>query len=232
MKNTPRVRATALLLATLFCLTSCASEAERRKATIQRANEFLALTWTPTEKNIRHGADRYGVHVDTPDDAYENARGRGYGWRVGEANRGMPYKWGGFDTPESFLLKIKHGHPAGDRYSAAKREQLEKAVSREAAGIDCSGFISRCWNLSRHYSTRELPGLCRPLESFAELKAGDLLNKHNDHALLFHRWDAPDKSAFLAFEAGAPPFQKAQMNRYFVSRLKEKGFQPYTYLGR
>ena len=38
---------------------------------------------------------------------------------------------------------------------------FDAAVSRFAAGVDCSGFVSRCWRLDRPFSTRELPALCK-----------------------------------------------------------------------
>ncbi len=179
--------------------------------------------------NVFHGEDAFGVRVDTPDTSYRPPGKRPGWWNPGETNVGIPYQWGGFDTPESFDRKVAAGFAAGDVYTPLKRKLLYDGVSRKACGIDCSGFISRCWGLPRAYSTRELQGLCEPLGEFARMRAGDLVNKHNVHALLFDRWLDPGKTQFVAYETGSEPTWKVLRHAIAVSYVAGKGYRPFRY---
>lgn len=73
---------------------------------------------------------------------------------------------GRFDTPRQFAARLKAdtangGAPAaGDMGTPEKQAAGDAAARRFAAGVDCSGFISRCRRLDRPFSTRELPALC------------------------------------------------------------------------
>src|SRR5205814_9145160 len=61
-------------------------------------------------------------------------------------------------------------------YTDAKRKGGGKTISGDAVGIDCSGFICRCWKLTTRHSTESLPSICEKLSSPAELKPGDIMN--------------------------------------------------------
>jgi hypothetical protein len=143
----------------------------------------------------------------------------------------MPYKWGGFDTPESFLAGLSEGKAAGDIYTSEKRRLLEAAVSEHAVGIDCSGFVSRCWNLPRAYSTRTITSLCDPIGDIKDLKPGDILNAHNSHVFLFARWTANDRSWMLVYAAGSPPFWGVQTGPLRTSQMKPLGYTAWRYRG-
>jgi hypothetical protein len=58
-------------------------------------------------------------------------------------------------------------------------------------GVDCAGYVSRCWGLSARRSTYGLMNIdvSLPLNNFAELKQGDILC-NADHAMIFHYRDA------------------------------------------
>jgi hypothetical protein len=141
----------------------------------------------------------------------------------------MPYMWGGFDTPEAFLAKVGEGRYAGDVYTHEKRTLLDNGVSQFACGIDCSGLISRCWRLDHSYSTRELPHLCTELSSYDELLPGDILNKENEHALLFVRFLGSGPTKFMAYETGSPPTWKVLRHPISVDYVKGLGYRPYRY---
>jgi hypothetical protein len=143
----------------------------------------------------------------------------------------MPYQWGGFATPEEFDRGLAAGLAAGDVYTTEKRRLLDAAVSRRATGIDCSGLISRCWNLPRSCSTRELPSLCLPLASWDDLLPGDILNVHNAHVILFAGWHDAAHSQIIAIEAGVPPHWLVVRRVVPRSRLESQGFRPFRYRG-
>lgn len=196
------------------------------------AKAYYEHTWRPTEANAFHGDDAEGIRVDTPDIAYTDPGAIRPGWwEPNRKNVGIPYMWGGFDTPESFDAKVSRGFYAGDIYSQHKRDRLDDAVSKQTCGIDCSGFVSRCWRLDRSYSTRELPSLCIPLDSFDDLRPGDLVNKRNVHALLFVRFTDENKTHFLAYETGSPPSWKVLFHPIEVEYVRGLGYSPYRYRG-
>ncbi|MGK0185265.1 MAG: hypothetical protein ACI9R3_001041 [Verrucomicrobiales bacterium] len=207
------------------------SNSVTRDEAIRIAEAYRSHSWRPSARNAFSGQDSNGIHVQTPDIGYQPAStdSRAGWWVPNHPNIGIPYQWGGFDTPEEFDQKLARGFFAGDIYTFAKRKHLDNAVSITACGIDCSGFISRCWRLDRAYSTRELATLCDPLADFSSLQKGDLINKENVHALLFVRFLNAEKSRFLAYETGSPPTWKVVAHPIDVDYVRNLGYLPYRY---
>jgi len=176
-----------------------------------------------------HATDAQGIQVDTPDTGYKVPGAFAGWWTPGQWNEGVPYQWGGFATPEEFDREIAAGKAAGDVYTQEKRRLLDAAVSRQATGIDCSGFISRCWRLPRSYSTRELQSICTPVGSWNDLQPGDILNTWNSHVILFGGWMDAGKTKVIAYEAGAPPHWLVVSHWISAAELQAKGFSPLRY---
>jgi hypothetical protein len=192
------------------------------------AAAYVAHEWRATEANIFHGTDPQGIRVDTLDAAFQPTGGDDRGWWVvGQKNVGIPYKWGGFDTPEEFGRGVREGRYAGDVYTAEKRRLLDDGVSNHAVGIDCSGLISRCWKLSRSYSTRELPELCVPIQDFSQLAPGDIFNKHNKHVRMFAGWADTARTRAIVYEAGP----KVALNEHSMKAMLEEGYSAWRYRG-
>jgi hypothetical protein len=215
------VRHHLLLFLLIALLPSCAPKATREYA-IATAYRYTQVEWMPEERHVRHGKDGRGIEVKTPDASIP----RGW-WKPGMPAKGMPYQWGGFDTPDSFLTKIAAGKKAGDIGDASKRKLGDAGTSMESCGIDCSGFVSRCWLLPRPYSTRELPSICDPLKSWSHLKPGDILLNHQ-HVLLFAGWLDGGKSV-AAYEAGPIPMWRVNASGIPVSKLEREGYAPWRY---
>jgi hypothetical protein len=190
------------------------------------AGAYSRMEWQPAAHHAFHGLDSKGIRVDTPDAGFRLLGKTGW-WKPGRVEMGMPYKWGGFDTPASFQAGLTAGKYAGDIHSAQKRRLLDAAVSEQAAGIDCSGFISRCWRLDRAYSTREMGQLTEPI-GWDELRPGDILNAYNRHVVMFVSWDADGKNLHT-FEAGTFPDWKVGPKRIPIKLLKDQNFQPLRY---
>ena len=227
-----KFHATILSLAFAFTATAASPPSiVTRSEVMATAKRYVLHVWTPTEKNVLHGGDGKGIRVDTPDANFHPTKGSPGWWRPGVKNRGIPYKWGGFDTPESFDEGILEGRPAGDTYTAEKRRLLEAAASQRAVGIDCSGLVSRCWNLPRAYSTRTITQFCDPVPNARDAQPGDIFNTKNAHVLLFANWATPDRSRLLAFETGAPPVMKALFNEMGTDWLLEQGYTVWRYRG-
>ena len=202
-----------------------------RSEVMATAWRYASHSWIGTVANVRHGPDSTGIRVDTPDVSYRNSGAVPGYWIPGEVNHGLPYQWGGFSTPEQFDRGLAAGKAAGDVYTTQKRIRLQDAVSSEAVGIDCSGFISRCWNLPRSYSTRELAQLCDALPSWEVLQPGDALNTYNAHVLLFGGWMDRDQRELAAYETGGPPDWMVTRHVLSTKHLKAKGYHPLRYRG-
>jgi hypothetical protein len=223
--------------ALLALALSAAAGTKRPPSTVTRAEvmataeRYRTLAWVPTKANIRHGTDRAGIRIDTPDAAFRPGGTFPGWWRTGMVNKSMPYKWGGFDTPESFLTGLSTGLAAGDICTAEKRQLLDAAVSREALGIDCSGFISRCWNLPRAYSTRTLFDICDPIDNFDDLKPGDIFNGRNSHVFLFARWIDPERKRMMVYTAGTKPLWGVQIGPVRAQQMRDLRYVALRYRG-
>lgn len=97
------------------------------------------MIWRGSLRNVRHGTDGDGIRTDTPD-ASAAGYDAGAWWKPGMRSIGMPYKWGGFDTPRQFSERLKAdaangGLPAaaGDMGTPEKQAAGDAAVSRFAA---------------------------------------------------------------------------------------------------
>lgn len=196
---------------------------------LRMAESYRSHRWTATAANLRHGIDSHGISIDTPDIGYQKAGAIPGWWRVGSVNVGVPYQWGGFCTLAEFDDGLRTGKAAGDVYTSEKRRLLDDAVSQEAVGIDCSGFISRCWKLPRSFSTRELAALCVPLATWDEMRPGDILNTYNAHCLLFAGWVDQSHKELIAYETGCPPDWKVVSHSIDVAWLKGIGYKPFRY---
>ena len=231
----------AFLLPAVLLLSHCSPDASpdlaiagpaktvRRSETITIAYTYSRLEWTPEPRHVLHGKDADGITVHTPD-ATLSSHGFSNGWwQADKTARGMAYQWGGFDTPKQFLASLERGEVAGDISTAEKRRLGDAGTSKHACGIDCSGFVSRCWRLPRPYSTKELPGICDRLDSWADLKPGDIL-LNDRHVLLFANWGVPG-SAVNVYEAGPYPVWRVNAAQIPTDYLLERGYHPWRYRG-
>ena len=217
------MKSLSILLASALCLASCATKPTPEKA-VRIAFSYADIEWTPEARHIRHGKDSNGIMVHTPDTtlaAHGDKRGW---WKPGKTATGMAYKWGGFDTPESFLAGLLEGKKAGDVANTYKVRNDNAAISHESVGIDCSGFISRCWGLPQHVSTKDLPALCDPI-AWDDLRTADIILKPG-HVLMF----VLRKNDFLVgFEAGPIPTWRARRCAIHIEYLKRNGYSPWRY---
>jgi hypothetical protein len=198
-----------------------------RSEALAIAEAYATHEWRSTEANAFHGIDPEGIRVDTPDAGFQPAdEDRGW-WRAGQRNIGLPYKWGGFDTPEEFDRGLRAGQFAGDIYTAEKRRLLDDAVSTRAVGIDCSGFVSRCWRLPRSYSTRELPQLCDPVPDLAQLRPGDIFNTYNAHVRLFAGWADEAHTTARIYEAST----RVICHDVPLQPMLDQGYSAWRYRG-
>src|SRR3954462_3240748 len=89
---------------------------------------------------------------------------------------GLPYDWGGFDDLASFQKKLGQGFGAG--------AHAEDGVLSCTTGVDCSGFISRVWQLPTKYSTSVLSEATTVSPATHEVAPGDAWLKSGVHVVL------------------------------------------------
>lgn len=196
------------------------------------ARQLATHPWRPFAGNILHGKDKSGILVHTPDIGHEPQGPRTGWWVPGEVNEGIPYKWGGYDGPESFDAAIAAGHAAGDVSSPAKRAADNAAVSRHAAGLDCSGFVSKCLKLPTVHDTAKLPSVCERLSNSSDLRPGDLLNIPRRHVILCAGWANPEKTWIHYYETGGgPQYWKPALKQAPLDKLMALGYTPLRYRG-
>ena len=196
------------------------------------AQRYASHSWRPFARNILHGKDKSGILVNTPDISHEPQHERRGWWIPGEANHGVPYKWGGFDDPVAFDAAIANGRAGGDVSSPEKRRADNAGVSQQAAGVDCSGFVSRCLNLPSVHDTAQLPAVCNELPSAQELQPGDLLNIPRRHVILYAGWFDPQHTWIYYYETGgAPDYWKPGLKQAPLDALLALGYKPLRYKG-
>lgn len=228
----------------IFALSSCAvrgpdipppSSSVTRQEAAMISDAYTGLRWRPGRSNVYHRTDPSGIRVDTPDRKWNDHSS--HLWVPGQWTYGMAYKWGGFDTPREFMVKIQSTYhpalvrnPAGDMATPEKIRLGDEAVSPYAAGIDCSGFVSRCWRLDRPYSTRELPALCRRLDSLRDLKTGDILIEPGVHVIMFLKWVDAKKTKLIASEAGNSRYWRTINSQYTLDEVARLWLVPMQYV--
>lgn len=196
------------------------------------AQRYTNYSWRPFARNILHGKDKTGILVNTPDIGHEPQHERRGWWVPGEVNQGVPYKWGGFDDPVSFDAAIANGSAGGDVSSPEKRRADNAGVSTQAAGVDCSGFVSRCLKLPVVHDTSQLPAVCNELASAHDLQPGDVLNIPRRHVILCAGWYDPQHTWIYYYETGgAPDYWKPGLKQAPLDALLALGYKPLRYKG-
>jgi hypothetical protein len=214
----------------LILALACAAFADiTREESIKIAERFVNHRWTAEQRHVRHGRDSSGIEIHTPDRSGGHASPSSDAWTVGAKNTGVAYKWGGWDTPEMFDAGLRKGRAAGDVYSAEKRRKGGAAVSGDCVGVDCSGFVSRCWGLKKRESTSTLGSISKRLPSPSDLRPGDVMNTAGRHVVLFVRWLDTEKKRALFYEAA--PFSKTRPVEHNIAEMTADGYIPLRYRG-
>lgn len=104
----------------------------------------------------------------------------------------MPYCWGGFNTREQFNNGLSNGGRAGNINTSTAGK-----VSN-TYGLDCSGYVSRCWGYGQKLSTTSIVNVSRSIP-YSSLRQGDALNWKGKHVMLFDRFDS--NGDYVLYEA-------------------------------
>ena len=155
-------------------------------------------------------------------------------YMVDSTYEGVPYLWGGSRKVETFQNQLANGYRAG----AHRENDCLAPTSGDvcwATGIDCSGFVSRCWALHSKHSTSTLPHHSHEIRH-DQLMEGDALNKSGSHVVLFYRGISGDRYQVVeARSYGFPPqlphpdSNLVQVRPYFRDYYINNNYVPICY---
>lgn len=172
-----------------------------RTLIISTAKSYLTVNWTLKKYNWIH-------------DGVENAcdKARHQFWLrplhftatlIGTSIGPVPYAWGGDDTPQSFMDKVTNQRALAGDVCTCRAPALNDCIFPKAAGIDCSGFVSRAWGVTKR-GTSQLFNIASRIR-VNDLKPGDALNWPGHHVRLLVSVDRGPAIAFHVIESTAQP---------------------------
>ncbi len=119
-------------------------------------------------------------------------------YQAGHTYRGMAYEYGGWDRVGQFLANLDNGLRAG---SHSDNDCLVgRGDPSWATGQDCSGLVSRAWQLPYKHSTGMLPDISHPIDWDA-LLPGDIIDWPRHHVVIFDSWADTDHVYMFIYQA-------------------------------
>jgi hypothetical protein len=186
-----------------------------RQQVIQTAFMFERARWRVTPS-------LYGRDPDTVCTGFKRVRRPGYlHGKLGQEVRGIPYCWGCHGSLQQISNAFAHGALAGN---VCTRNEPR----RDAAGVDCSAFVSAAWGLASHFTTIAIPSITKVVQNPWDMLPGDAFNKPGSHVVLFLRFTADRKVEVMEASPGACN-GKVCRNIYPMSALLARGFVPVRY---
>ncbi len=187
---------------------------------ISTALQYANHEWIATERNVLHGIDPDGVPVDTPDVTWKGEVLDCGWWKVGEVNKGVAYGWGNASTIEEFDAGIEEGMLAGN-----VPEDKSRRGSKHSVGVDCSGLLTRCWNLPKKIATRDIPKFADKI-SLEEIRQGDVFAKVGSHVMFFIEFMDEEKKRVKIVDSTRST-GKVSLREMAVEELFAAGYEVY-----
>lgn len=133
----------------------------------------------------------------------------------------LRYNWGGFDTIAEFNKKI-----LTNKMKAGNVNLKVSPLLSCAAGVDCSGYVSRAWGLTAKLGTWDIASNKTTEEiDWNEMKPGDVYIVPGVHVMLYRmKDDLFGRKVFIA-ESNSEK-GKILEQKVYVTWLKELKFQP------
>jgi cell wall-associated NlpC family hydrolase len=148
---------------------------------LRRARRLADLTWTPNANNFAHESIS---SLCEPENSRKWQRPR-YLRAALTAVQGAPYRWGGYHADlASFNKRLQNGALGGD-VCTCRRKNLGYCIVPQAAGWDCSGFVSYAWKIP-YLTTSSLHKAADKVDWDA-LQPGDIVNARGRHVMLVRK---------------------------------------------
>jgi hypothetical protein len=150
---------------------------------IEIAESYRDLIWFVQEDNVMENYTLTG----NPQDGYTDEQPCDWVDLIGEYSVGMPYHYGGRDDFNEWEVDYVNGTLGPGGHSVHYPGSLIWA-----SGIDCSGFVGRCWEiddytLHMYFNTTYIANNYQEV-SVEELQPGDCFVKPGVHSRLFYEW--------------------------------------------
>jgi len=200
----------------LFCGFKVFSAVITRNQVINMAKNYLNVKWVPltdvcNELNPPFNAKPYFKSGENyTGEAYCYGGFDRYSWEDPYGNLGWPNY--GYTFPKRIALGFCPGGVGTEKY--------EPIAPIHLAGIDCSGYATRCWGIedSFHpYTTMSLfsSGIALAID-YEDLKPGDILDNPGDHVVVYASGDiigswniyeaVPKRVIYRSFPSSSPKY--------------------------
>jgi hypothetical protein len=184
-----------------------------RDEIINTALEFVNVSWQPSANNLYPPGECPIWAIDPRNN-------------TGFPVPGEAYEYGAWDRPIDFLKLLNLQYNSDEFFKPGARDSADCVSGGDpfwATGADCSGLVSRAWNLSYNCASRDLnlPVVSSQLPNYQYLLRGDILLRPGDHVAIFYEWDID--SMWVIEET--PP--RAGLNKWLPN--KYSNYTPYKY---
>lgn len=195
---------------------------EQRDKIIEIAGAYATHPWTPDGDNMWHEKAK-GNQIDTPDSEY------GGWWFPGQTNEGVPYKWGGFSSLRPFVISSGEDFDEGIAAGLAAGDiTCDDWECPYAVGVDCSGFVSRCWQLPEKEGSSGLVQLSSKKIEIEKVERGDILYRPGHVMLVGEDFDSTrEPKSIWVYEASGIDW-KVSHREYTVDELEDNGYTAYA----
>lgn len=140
----------------------------------------------------------------------------------------VPYKWGGyFRRIEQFEDALAANRLAGD-VCTCRESAHNYCLVPESTGLDCSGFISFVWDIPYH-TTSSMHEVSADI-GWAELQAGDALNRSGRHVMLFVEFANISRTEVRVIESSVTCRGVCE-SVHSVAELQSRNYQPIRFDG-
>lgn len=182
-----------------------------------------AIAYTSTKYTICHknqhnwGGIKLHSHVDDAE--------------CGDTITGIPYARGGYNTIDEFKSNIRtvYGIFKGEGYYYSAGD-CDTSSSGGSAGVDCSGYVSRVYDISR-YTTITLNSTVGYLIGnnasdavLANAQQMEFWVVPDDHVMLHSRYDSANRRVWV-YDASREDYGKVVHRAWSVSTMRTRGFK-------
>jgi cell wall-associated NlpC family hydrolase len=153
---------------------------------------------------------------------------------------GVPYSWGGFDNRPNFAVHMS-GATTTNHYKAGDVDETQQIsytgtgptnwTGKPFFGVDCSGFISRAWNLTSKRSTTTLLDYVSG-GTLTTFQQGDIMDYAGHHVMMYiDAATSPTSTGYYRYEEARGIPYGVELTTHQLSSLYAGGYKHYRYAG-
>ena len=132
----------------------------------------------------------------------------------------MPYCWGGFNTQTQFTNGLEAGGRAGNIATPSTGHVYN------TYGIDCSGYVSRCWGQTSKYGTSTITAITTSI-TVSNLLEGDAFLK-SGHIMLYEYTEGTNYVLYEATQLNS--YDRVAHTARSITNVTNDGYSPVRYI--